>query len=241
LSDNHPEFMCVAHRGAMGHEPENTLLAVKKALDLKAKWIEIDVHYVDRHLIVVHDETLCHSRHGTIHINEQTFDYLRTLDMGKGQKIPTLEEVLDLIDQRANINIELKGDKTAAPVCEVVKRYIDSKQWKNEHFLLSSFKYQELEHARRLMPEINIGLLIDDLNASFFDVADRIGATFLNIGLNIVNPDIIRDAHGKGIKVLVFTVNSAENIRRVREMGADGVFTDFPERCMALDPHYSGF
>ena len=118
------EFLCIAHRGAMGHAPQNTLAAVSKALELGAPWIEIDVYWVDGHLMVFHDERLDELTNGSGYITEQSFAYLRSLEvMNSGQGIPTLEEVYELTKDQAGLNIELKGVGTAAPVCAFLQQF----------------------------------------------------------------------------------------------------------------------
>ncbi|HWB60056.1 MAG TPA: glycerophosphodiester phosphodiesterase family protein, partial [Chthoniobacteraceae bacterium] len=86
-------FLCIGHRGAKGLEPENTLRSIRRALDLGVDGVEIDAWFVDGEVIVIHDDTLERTTNGHGLVQEQTFDYLRSLDAGKGEKIPTLREV----------------------------------------------------------------------------------------------------------------------------------------------------
>src|SRR6516162_8701953 len=88
---------CFGHRGAAGHEPENTLRSVNKALELGANGIEVDVHLADGHLVVIHDDTLDRTTNGTGAVVEKTFACLRSLDAGRGERIPTLEEVFETV------------------------------------------------------------------------------------------------------------------------------------------------
>jgi glycerophosphoryl diester phosphodiesterase len=105
------EFICFAHRGASGHEPENTLAAAVKAVDLGAHWIEVDVYALKTELIVIHDDRIERTTNGAGYVMEKTLDYLQSLDAGKGQRIPTLREVFDAVDRRSGINVELKGSE----------------------------------------------------------------------------------------------------------------------------------
>jgi len=109
-------LFCFGHRGARGHEPENTLRSVRKALELGADGIEVDVYFVDGRLMVIHDDTLNRTTNGKGPVAGRTFAELRALDAGKGERIPTLAEVFDAVNHRAVINMELKGPGTAAPV-----------------------------------------------------------------------------------------------------------------------------
>src|SRR5579862_6005632 len=102
---NTSTLFCFGHRGAAGHEPENTLRSVRKALELGADGIEVDVYFVDGKLVVIHDDTLNRTTNGRGRLAENTFDYLRSLDAGKGERIPTLEEIFDTVNRRAVINV----------------------------------------------------------------------------------------------------------------------------------------
>lgn len=106
-------MICFGHRGACGHEPENTLRSVRRALELGADGIEVDVHLADGRLVVIHDDTLNRTTNGTGPVAEKSFACLRSLNAGQGERIPTLEEVFDTVNRRAIVNIELKGLGTA--------------------------------------------------------------------------------------------------------------------------------
>jgi glycerophosphoryl diester phosphodiesterase len=232
MFDSYSDFLCIAHRGASGHEPGNTISAVRKALELGARAIELDIHYIQNELLVTHD-TVMHDPHkGTVDITQCSFEAIRTIDVGKGQTVPTLAEVLDVVNASAYVNLELKGKGTARPVCYLISRFIKEKHWPEDHFMLSSFDIQELEIARSINPYISLGLLIERRDINFVRLAARVRARFIGAALTITDPELIRTAHDNDLKVLVFTVNGRSNIRLIKSMGADGVFTDFPEQCI---------
>src|SRR5208283_430434 len=155
-----PELFCFGHRGARGHEPENTLRSVWKALELGANGIEVDVHLADGRLIVIHDDTLDRTTNGAGSVAEKSFSYLRSLDAGQGERIPTLAEVFDAANRRAVINVELKGPGTAAPVVRLINRYVRAGGWRYEDFLVSSFDLAQIQTAKELQSEIRTGALI---------------------------------------------------------------------------------
>ena len=227
-------FLCISHAGAIGHEPENTLAGVQAALNLGARWIEIDVHCAHGHILVLHDDILTSPDGETFNIRDKPYEYLRSLDVGKGQRIPTLQEVLALVDGQACLNVELKGNRTAAFVCTELKKHIETTRWSADSFLLSSFHASELETARSLLPNIKRGFLFEDINVPYLIIGEGIGAWSLNVSIDIVSKDLIHAAHKKGFRVLVWTANTLDEIRIIKEMGADGVFTDYPERCRYL-------
>lgn len=227
-------FLCISHAGARGHEPENTLAGVQAALNLGAQWIEIDVHCAHGHILVLHDDVLTSPDGEKFNIRDKSFAYLRSLDVGKGQRIPTLQEVLTIVNGRAGLNIELKGNLTAALICTELKKYIETSQWSADSFLLSSFHVSELETAKSLLPNIKRGFLFEDINVPYLAIGEKIGAWSLNVSVDIVNKDLIQAAHKKGFHVLVWTANAIDEIGAIKQMGADGVFTDYPERCRYL-------
>jgi len=224
-------MLCIGHRGAMGHAPENTLLSMEKALELGVPWIELDVYAVEGHLIVIHDKTLERTTNGAGYVMDQTFTYLRSLDAGNGQKIPTLDEVFDLVQRKAGINIELKGPDTAEPVAAFIQRY-RLRGWTNEEILVSSFNHRELIRIKGFDSEVRIGPLIKEIpegNAAF---AEEMEAFSVHVSLKHITRAFAEDAHHRGLKVYVYTVNQLKDIERMRSFGADGVFTNYPERVM---------
>lgn len=233
MFNNHSEFLCIAHRGASGHDPGNTVPAIRKALELGARAIELDIHYIHNKLLVTHDTLIHDPVKGTFDITQCSFETIRTLDAGKGHTIPTLEEVLNVVNASAYVNLELKGRGTARPVCDLISRFINEKHWPEDYFILSSFDIQELETARSINPDISLGLLIDRRDIDFVRLAARVRARFIGAALSITDPELIQTAHDNDLRVLVFTVNGRANIGRIKSMGADGVFTDFPEQCIS--------
>ncbi|MGA1839326.1 MAG: glycerophosphodiester phosphodiesterase [bacterium] len=223
------DLICIAHRGASGHEPENTLLSIEKALSLGAQWIEIDVYAVENELVVIHDETLERTTNGQGFVVNQSLKYLRSLDAGKGQRIPLLREVFDLVDKRAGINVELKGRNSASPVSALIDEYIKNHNLTYDSIIVSSFDHDELKKVKALQPEINIGALLSSIPEHFARFAESMGAYSVHISKRSVNKQFVDDAHERGIKVFVFTINSGEDVALIQSLGVDGIFTDYPE------------
>lgn len=225
-----PFLLCISHRGAMGHAPENTLSSISRALELGAPCLEIDVFYVDGHLIVFHDDTLDRTTNGSGLVSEQSFDYLRTLDAGDGQQIATLEEACELIAGRAALNIELKGPGTAAPVAALITDFVN-RGWPQDAFLVSSFDQQQLREVKRLSRDIKLAVLskqpADDLK-----FARDLGAYSIHPALDCVDSEVVEKAHNSGLQVYVFTVNEPRDIAAMHGLGVDGVFSNFPERVL---------
>lgn len=224
------EFLCIGHRGAAAHEPENTLRSIRRALELGAHGVEIDVRFIDGELVVFHDDRLERTTNGQGRIARQQFEYLRTLDAGKGERIPTLREVFETVDRRALINVELKGRRTAAPVQALLREYLDERGWNPEHFLVSSFLRRELRSLTD--PRIRIGLLLTKPTLLYHVSARRVRAWSVHPAVRFTTGKFIAHAHRRSLQVIPYTANQPTTIARLRAMGADGVFTDFPERVV---------
>ena len=225
-------FLCIGHRGARGYEPENTLCSISRALDLGVHGVEVDVHVADGQLVVIHDETLERTTNGTGAVCEKTFDCLRSLDAGHGEKIPTLREVFDTVNRRAFVNVEMKGRGTAEPVRALVSEYAGARGWTCADFLISSFDLSEL---RKLVGfEIRLAPLFSELADDCADVALALGAYSVHVPSTAVDEVFVKNAHAAGLKVFVYTVNGHREIRAMRKIGVDGLFTDYPDRLLSL-------
>ena len=224
-------FTVLAHRGARGHAPENTLAAFDKALALGAKWIELDVQWHDGQLWVFHDQRLERCTNGKGWLVDHDSAALRALDAGGGQKIPLLHEVLEHLRGRVSLNIELKtGDGTAAAVATALRAAFAS-GWKAEQFLVSSFHLPELRDFKRRVPEVALGVLLCGVPLDLAAAASQLGAQVVSLDRDFADAGLVADAQSRGMKVFVFTVNEREDIARFRSAGVDGVFTDYPERA----------
>jgi len=228
-------FTVIGHRGARGHAPENTLLAMDTAIRMGAPWIEFDVQlHESGALLVFHDLTLDRTTDGHGLLAEQPLGMLRALDAGQGQEIPTLEEVLDLVEQQVGVNIELKtAGGTGEAVAGVIRNYLNA-GWPPEKFLVSSFHLPGLWEFKQLAPEIPIGALICGVPLDWAACAVELGASVLSLSSEFVDPRLIEDAHQHGIQVYVYTVNDPDELRALRRLGVDGVFSDFPDIALRV-------
>lgn len=226
-------FTILAHRGARGQAPENTLAAFERAIELGAPWIELDVQWHAGQLWVFHDLRLERCTDGRGRLADHDAAALRRLDAGGGERIPWLPEVLARINRRACVNVELKtGGGTAAAVARVLAECLEQ-GWQPEEFLVSSFHLPELQEFRRRLPQVPVGVLVCGVPLDLAASASLLGARVLSLALDFAEPALIADAHRRGLRVYVYTVNEADDLKRLRALGVDGVFTDFPERALA--------
>lgn len=217
------------HRGAAGLVAENTLESVKEALHFKVDGIEIDIHQCrSGELVVIHDETLERTTNGKGEVSDFTLQELRQFSTEEGFLIPTLQEVLALIDGRSELNIELKGKHTALPTLQLLDEYISNSNWQNADFILSSFDHQQLRQLRTVTSKYRIGVLTEESIAVALPIAKELEAFSVHPPIRNLTEQEVTLAKDEGFKVFVWTVNDISLIRKSKSWNVDGVITDFP-------------
>ncbi len=221
----------IGHRGACGYEPENTLRSFAKAITLGVDIIELDVHVCKSgEVVVIHYDKVDYTTNGNGYVYEKTLDELQSLDAGQGEIIPTLEEVLNLIDRQVKVNIELKKPDTVQSVAHIIERYVHKKGWSYDDFLVSSFNHYALQQFHALLPQVDIGALLIGIPIGFADFAQKVNASIVVVAFHFINQDFVDDAHNREMKVFVFTVNDKDDIQRIKALGVDGIISDYPDR-----------
>jgi glycerophosphoryl diester phosphodiesterase len=227
------ELFCFGHRGACGHEPENTLRSVRRALELGADGVEVDVHWADGQLVVIHDDTLDRTTNGHGRVADKSFSHLRSLNAGLAERIPTLAEVFETVRRRAVINIELKGPGTAAPVVALMAEFVNHRGWRPDDFLVSSFDHAQIRAVSQLNPQILTGVLIAKVPPHLEKLLEQLHPWSLHVSKRCVSEKLVLAAHARGLRIFVYTVNEPAEIARMKALAVDGVFSDFPERITA--------
>ena len=221
----------IAHRGAKGYEPENTLIAFQKAIDLGCDGIELDVHLsLDAEIIVIHDETIDRTTSGKGFVNQMKLSDLKTFLIGEKYEIPTLNEVFDLLKNNILINIELKSYETAEKVVELIEKHILEKNRNYHDFIISSFDWNALQQVRFLNDKIQIGVLTStdlDLALAF---AKFIKAKTINPYFHLLNKENVAKIQAKGFEIHTWTVNEIEDIEKMKSLKVDGIISDFLDR-----------
>ncbi|MCG2712917.1 MAG: glycerophosphodiester phosphodiesterase [Candidatus Omnitrophica bacterium] len=221
----------IGHRGAAGYEPENTLPSFKKALELNVDLVELDVQACKSgELMVIHDLKVDRTTNGTGYVCEKIFNELRILDAGKKQTIPSLQEALDMIDKKAKVNIEIKSEGIARPVFNVILEYVKQKGWSWDDFLVSSFNHYELQKFSQLAPQVKTGAIIAGIPIGYAQCASMLKSYSLHPSKEFINQALVDDAHNRGLKVYAYTLNEPEDIQKVKLLGVDGIFSNFPDR-----------
>ncbi len=229
--ENMKKPLVIGHRGAMGHETENTLASIQKAMDLGVDMIEIDVFKIaSGETVVFHDDRVDRLTNGGGNIEEYVITDLKALTLDGNHKIPQLQDVLKLIDHKVKLNIELKGADTANRVNFITNYYIREKGWKLNDFLISSFRWDELKEMRALNPEIPIAILTEDDPLKGIPIAKELHAEAINPNFKELNDGIAQEIHNEGFKIYTWTVNEPGDIEMAKNWNVDGIITNFPER-----------
>jgi glycerophosphoryl diester phosphodiesterase len=239
--------LVIAHRGACDVAPENTLAAFRAALEADADGIELDVtRCASGEIVVIHDDTVDRTTNGSGRVDGFPLFALRELDAGSrfaprfaGERIPLLEEVLDLIGTQMRINIEIKGarvwgDGIEEEIAEMVRR-----RKLGATMIFSSFSPAALRRAKRIAPELRCGLLCAPQQPLYLARAWArliIPLDAWHPHQEMVNAASLRWAHDRGFRVNAWTVDDDAAMQRLIALGVDGIITNHPARLRSLLP-----
>jgi glycerophosphoryl diester phosphodiesterase len=228
----------IAHRGASGTFPENTVSAFRAAIDAGADMCELDVQLSrDGAVVVIHDETVERTTDGKGEVAELTLEELKRLDAGakfkggsfKDARIPTLEEVFAVTSGKCGLNIELKAGGLEHRVAQIM-------QARNalDDSMVSSFEWDSLKKIQQLHFNIRIALLADEKPVELMMNAVAMRAYAINPRWDMVTADLCKAAHSRGLKLYTWTVDADARMRALIECGVDGIMTNYPERLRTV-------
>jgi glycerophosphoryl diester phosphodiesterase len=214
----------IGHRGARAYEPENTLRSFRKALELGVDAVELDVRRTGSgEIIVIHDEKVDRTTNGTGEVNKLTLNEIKQLSTEKGEKIPTLEEALNCLDNKVKILIELKEPALEEDIIALVR---DKGLKKN--VVIVSFLEEALRKVRTLDSEIETGLLYVR-HKNPIDAALGLGAGYILPLYRFTHSAFVRKAHENELKVIVWTINNREEASEYAKKEVDGIASDKPD------------
>lgn len=229
MTDSEP--LVIGHRGAMGHETENTLASIQKAMDFNVDMIEIDVFKIKTgEIMVFHDVLVDRLSDGTGRIENFDMEGIKELNLIGGHKIPSLVDVLQLMDNKVALNIELKGSDTAEAVNVITNSFIKDKDWDLDNFIISSFKWDELRRMREVNNNIKIAVLTDEDPLEAISTAKELNAEAINPDYKTLTPENVGKMKEAGLKIYTWTVNEPDDIKKMKDYRVDGIITNYPER-----------
>jgi glycerophosphoryl diester phosphodiesterase len=221
-------FTLVGHRGSMGTEPENTLRSFRRAEQVGANAVELDLRVTsDGQLVVMHDKDVARTTSGSGDISALTLAEVKQLDAGSGETIPTFAEVLDVVT--VPVQAEIKAPAATAGAVELIReRELLDRVW------VISFIPDVLAETARLCPEAHRGLIFGAVPTDAIQQARSLGAEVLCVGISSLTAELAEECHANGLAVFSWTVNERVQLVHALRSGADGVTSDFPERMRGL-------
>jgi len=221
----------IAHRGASAHAPENTLAAFQLALEQDADGIELDVMLsADGQVVVIHDETVDRTTNGSGRVKDMTLAQLKQLELGDGEKLPTLDEVFERFGGQFLINIELKNYTSIFDALPIKVANLVCTYGLEDSVLLSSFNPFNLPRLRSRLPQTRLGVITMPHKANFW--AWRLFKyDSLHPHFSDVNQELVSSLHARQRQINVWTVDEPDEILRLAGLGVDGIITNDPRRA----------
>jgi glycerophosphoryl diester phosphodiesterase len=229
--------LVIAHRGASAYEPENTLRAFDLAIRQGAQMIELDLHItLDHHVVVIHDPTLDHTTNLRGRVDQMMLDEIKRADAGKGERVPTLDETLDLTMGKVRLYLEIKDPYAAEETVRIVR----ARRCQSE-VMLASFDIGLMRELGEEVRDIELGVI---LGATTFNPMTRWREAFPWIALRRVNYQVLcmqvelcygylaARARANGKKLYVWTADTERQYARMISMGVDGIVTNTPDRLI---------
>ena len=251
------KFLVIAHRGGRGLGPENTLFTFQRAADMGVDVLEMDVRMTkDGQLVVLHDDTVERTTDGMGAVLDYTLAQLKKLDTGyrwtpdsgrsfpfrgKGLTVPTLAEVFTTFPHK-RLNLEIKAETTeiVPALCRKIEQY-----QKADLVLVASFRSSVLKEFRRLCPEVTTSCTFRESLLYFWLSKARMTSIYSPPAAALQVPEIygntrvvtrpfVEAAHRRNMQVHVWTVNDVPSMKRLYDLGVDGIMTDYPDRLLRL-------
>lgn len=227
--------LIIAHRGASAYEPENTLRAFELAIRQGAQMIELDLHATsDQQVVVIHDSTLDHTTNLKGCVNQHTLAEIKQADAGKGERVPTLEETLDLTQGKVRLYLEIKDPRAAAGTLRTIR----ARQCQDE-VMLASFDIDLMRRLGEEVRDIELGVILGNktlnpvvrFREAFPWIAlRRIKYQTLCMQVELCFGYLARRVKASGKKLYVWTANDEKQFARMSALGVNGIVTNFPDR-----------
>lgn len=228
-----------AHRGASGYAPENTLAAMRLALQMGADMAELDVQQTaDDALVVIHDTSLHRTTDGRGKVWRKSLKELKEFDAGswfapefKGERVPLLTEVIELVRGKMRLNIEVKLHGHERDVVSLLLECLRREEF-IDSCIVTSFGHEVAAEIKRRAPALQVGCICDRHGFREQNFTARVD--LLSVQHRLVDADFMEKARAAGKQVHVWTVNDTSRMRQIIELGADAIITNYPDRLATL-------
>jgi len=228
MAEKLKEVLIIGHKGASSITPENTLKAFQKAIELKADYVEFDIHITkDSEIVIMHDSDTFNATGVKGLIKDMTLSQIKNLNAGEGEKVPTLRELIGIARKKIGLQIEIKSKNLLDILIQIL-----NKEDLMSTSILSCFMLDELLKLKLLEPSVKVGLLLPEelvrlkiIKRKIVKIAQN-NFYSLHPHYSVTNKEIVEFAHSYGLKVITWTVNDGEIMDKLIEIGVDGIITD---------------
>jgi glycerophosphoryl diester phosphodiesterase len=218
-------YRIVAHRGASAYEPENTIRAIRRAIEFAADMVEIDVQSTrDDHLVIIHDAEVERTTNGKGSVKELTLAAIRRLDAGKGEKIPTMQEVLEAAKDKIGVMIEVKSVGIEKRLLELIRS-----EEMSEQVIVTSFMTDVVRNIRKLDSKLSTGQIFSWKIPNLAKRAVELRTTVMVPAFDLVNRRMVQELHEVSVPIYTWTVDNRRIAERLIELGVDGIVTNKPD------------
>jgi glycerophosphoryl diester phosphodiesterase len=223
-------MMKIGHRGAAGYADENTLASFKKAIELKVDAIELDIRKCQTgELVVIHDETVERTTNGKGLVAEKTLNEIKSLETKSSEKIPTLQEALNIIDKQTKVSIHLKEKGLSEQLFKIIEKYVIEQGWQYDNFIIESFSHKELSNFHNLNPNIELVLLLNWTRIIPLKFVKKEKISALGSQFRGISKRFVSNAHEQNLKILTWGANEQKSIDKVKALGVDYIISDYPD------------
>jgi glycerophosphoryl diester phosphodiesterase len=218
----------IGHRGCMGEAPENTLGGIRTALDRGVDGVEIDVHLTaDKQLVLMHDFYVDRTTNGTGWVRDLTYDQIRKFDAGKGERVPHLEEVFDIIGDKA-LFIEVKCQQAEEKLLALVERAPHFNQ-----VTFKSFDHRVVKKLKELNRGVRTACIIEGVPVHPQKLAEDALADIVSVSAYMTDKYLVDECHKYGLQAFVWCAETPEDFQKLAEMGFDFICTSFPNKIVS--------
>jgi glycerophosphoryl diester phosphodiesterase len=223
-------MIIVGHRGCAGIEPENTLRSILKAIEYGVDYVEVDVRACKTgEIVVIHDATVDRTTDGRGYVRDLSLNELKKLNAGKGEKIPTLEEVIDAVNNKCGLMVEIKEENIWRKTLEIIRG-----RGVVENIIIASFYHTVIKDVKTTYPDVRCGVIFTCEPVNPSALALNAKAEIIIPNYNYITRRLITNAHKFNLKVIAWTINKVEDGLKLLKQGVDGLATDRPDLMMKL-------
>lgn len=216
---NWDKMHIIAHRGASFYEPENTLRAIKRAIEMKADFVEVDVRMsMDKELVIMHDAYIDRTTNGYGLVKYKTLRELKKFDAGHGEEIPTLGEVIDFVKDKVGLVIEIKEPGTEKEIAKKIEN--------NKNVILTSFYHESIKNVSKLNSDLDTGIIFVGQPVNVHKLAFDANASIIFPSYRYMNEKMVKQAKEHGITIYPWAIDDIEIFEKFAEIGVTGIVTN---------------